>query len=343
MQSRFSFGVLSTAKIAREKVVPEMMRSRLVEVAAIASRREDTARKTARELGIEKAYGSYEQLLADPEIDAIYNPLPNHLHVPWSVKAAEAGKHVLCEKPIAPTRDEALPLIEAAERYGVLIQEAFMVVTHPQWLTVKEWIEAGKIGELRAIQGVFSYFNADPDNIRNRADIGGGGLLDIGCYPIAISRFVTGREPVSVQAVFDFDADFRTDRLGSAVLQFSAEDGFPLQSSFVFSTQMTPFQRMSFYGTTGRRLEVTLPFNPPPDIATEIWFDDASTAPIASPIRHRLECCGQYQLAAEAFARAARGQTPPAISLDWSLANMAVIDAAFRAARSQKSEAPVRL
>lgn len=340
MSDRFKFGILSTAKIAQQKVIPEMLRSQIVEVHAIASRDQANADAAARELGIEKAYGRYEDLLADPEIDAIYNPLPNHLHVPWSIRAAEAGKHVLCEKPIAITRDEALPLIEIAERSGVLIQEAFMVVTHPQWLQVKTMIAQGKIGELRAIQGVFSYFNDDADNIRNRAEIGGGGLLDIGCYPIVISRFITDREPEWVQASLDLDPNFQTDRLGSVMLTFSASDGFPVQSSFVFSTQMVPFQRMSFFGTKGR-LEITLPFNPPPDLATEIWFDDGATAPIASPERIKVAACGQYRLAAEAFARAASGDPHQApVPLPWSLANMAVIDAAFRAASTGRSERP---
>ena len=340
MRERFRFGILSTAKIGVEKVIPEMMASREIEVVAIASRNAEKAQEAASNLGIEKAFGSYEELLADPEIDAIYNPLPNHLHVPWSVNAANAGKHVLCEKPIAITRAGALPLIDAAAENNVLIQEAFMVLTHPQWLETKALIDGGKIGELRAIQGTFSYFNADSANIRNQADIGGGGLLDIGCYPIVISRFITGLEPTQVHAMLDVDPEFRTDRLGSVMLRFDdAPGGFAVQSSFMFSTQMCPFQRMTFMGTKGR-LEVTIPFNPPADRPTEIWFDDGAAAPMPAPELTRIKPCAQYRLAAEAFANAALGKRQPAATLDWTLANMAVIDAAFKSAESGQWERP---
>lgn len=340
MSDRFRFGVLSTAKIGVDKVIPEMMESDQVEVTAIASRDESRAKASAGELGIERAYGSYEALLADPDIDGIYNPLPNHLHVPWSIKAAEAGKHVLCEKPIAITRAAALPLIDAADDNNVLIQEAFMVVTHPQWLKAKAMIDEGAIGELRAIQGAFCYFNKDAANIRNMADIGGGGMLDIGCYPTVISRFITGREPDQVFAVMDRDPDFGTDRLGSVMLRFGAEaDQFPVQSSFVFSTQISPFQRMSFLGTKGR-LEVPLPFNALADRDMEVWLDTGKTAPVASHEVTKIPTCGQYQLAGEAFAAAARGERATAVPLPWTMANMAVIDAAFKAAESGQWERP---
>jgi len=340
MSQRFRFGVLSTAKIGTQKVIPEMMRSTQIEVTAIASRDEARARDAATQLGIERYYGSYEALLADPDIDAIYNPLPNHLHVPWSVKAAQAGKHVLCEKPIAITRAAALPLIAAAADNGVLIQEAFMVVTHPQWLKAKAMIDGGAIGELRAIQGAFCYFNKDASNIRNIADIGGGGMLDIGCYPTVISRFITGREPDQVYAMMDRDPEFGTDRLGSVILRFGAEaDRFPVQSSFLFSTQISPFQRMTFLGTEGR-LEVPLPFNALPDRPMEVWLDSGASAPLASHDVTTIPACGQYQLAGEAFAAAARGEREPAVPLAWTMANMAVIDAAFKAAESGQWEHP---
>src|SRR4030088_131136 len=195
MKKKVEWGVLGVANIATKKVIPAMQRGEWSEVTAIASRDLDKARQAAKELGIPKAYGSYEELLADPDIEAIYNPLPNHLHVPWSIKAAEAGKHVLCEKPISLTVAEAKALLAVRDRTGVKIGEAFMVKTHPQWLRTREIIRSGGIGDLRAIAGVFSYFNRDPNNVRHKVEWGGGGLMDIGCYPITMSRFIFGEEP----------------------------------------------------------------------------------------------------------------------------------------------------
>src|SRR5258708_4774205 len=224
-------------------------------VTAIASRDLNKAKDAASKLGIEKAYGSYEELLADPEIEAIYNPLPNHLHVPWSIKAAEAGKHVLCEKPVSQTVAEARTLLAARERCGVKIGEAFMVKTHPQWVRTRELIRKGVVGDLRAIVGVFSYFNRDPENVRSKLEWGGGGLLDIGCYPITTSRFIFGEEPVSVLALIERDPDFKTDRLATAILEFPSG-----QAVFTCSTQLVAYQRMQFLGTQGR-IEIEIPFN----------------------------------------------------------------------------------
>src|SRR6266576_5439765 len=196
MKKKVEWGVLGVANIATKKVIPAMQRGEWSEVTAIASRDLDKARQAAKELGIPKAYGSYEELLADPDIEAIYNPLPNHLHVPWSIKAAEAGKHVLCEKPIGLTVREARSLLAARDRTGVKIGEAFMVRTHPQWLRARELVSKGVVGKLRSTIGAFSYFNRDPQNVRNVAEWGGGGLLDIGCYPITISRWILGEEPL---------------------------------------------------------------------------------------------------------------------------------------------------
>src|SRR6476646_8314987 len=192
MPDKVRWGVLSTSNFAQRLTIPAMQKSEWCEIRAIASRNQRNAEEVARKLGIPKAYGSYEELLSDPEIEAIYNPLPNHLHVPWSIKAAEAGKHVLCEKPIALDAKEAEQLVAARNRTGKLITEAFMVRSHPQWLRARELVRQGKIGELRAVQGLFTYFLTDPENVRNKADIGGGGLYDIGCYPIVTSRFLFG-------------------------------------------------------------------------------------------------------------------------------------------------------
>ena len=213
--AKIRWGVLSTALIGVQKVIPAMQRGKDSQVTGLASRDLRKARKTARALGIPKAYGSYDELLADPEIDAVYNPLPNHLHVPWSIRAAEAGKHVLCEKPIGLNVDEAKKLREARDRTGIKIGEAFMVRTHPQWLKALDLVRGGRIGDLRSIMGFFSYSNPDPANIRNVLEYGGGGLMDIGCYPIFTSRLVFGAEPRRVLGLVERDAKMKIDRLTS--------------------------------------------------------------------------------------------------------------------------------
>src|SRR5208283_3768124 len=215
------WGVLGAARIAVEKVIPAMQRGACSEIAAIASRDLAKARQAAAALGIPKAYGSYEELLADPEIEAVYNPLPNHLHVPWSVRCAEAGKHVLCEKPLALDAAEARQLLAAQIRTGVKMGEAFMVRTHPQWVRARELVRAGRIGELRAAMGFFSYFNRDAANIRNVRAWGGGGLYDIGCYPIHTARFIFGAEPRRAMALVERDPEMGTDRLASGMLEFA--------------------------------------------------------------------------------------------------------------------------
>src|SRR5271155_1321900 len=223
-QRKVKWGVLGAANIALKKVIPGMQLGEWSEISGIASRDLNKARQAARELGIAKAYGSYEELLADPEIEAIYNPLPNHLHVPWSIKAAEAGKNVLCEKPLSMTVAEAKLLLAAQQRAGVKMGEAFMVRTHPQWLRARELARSGKIGKLVAIGGTFSYFNRDAANVRNMADIGGGAMLDIGCYPITTSRFIFGEEPTRVVGLIERDPDFKTRSFGVS------DPGFPFRA-----------------------------------------------------------------------------------------------------------------
>ena len=332
--SKLRFGVLSTAKIAREKVIPPIQQAELCEVTAIASRDEARGREVAGKLGIAKAYGSYEALLADPEIDVVYNPLPNHLHVEWSRRAAEAGKHVLCEKPIGITAAAAEELIEVRDRTGRRIQEAFMVRTHPQWLKARDLIGSGRIGELRAISGFFSYFNVDPANIRNMADIGGGGLLDIGCYPITTTRFVTGAEPARVAALIERDPTMGIDRLGSALLDLGS-----VQAIFTWSTQLVPRQTMQFFGTKGR-LEVEVPFNAPVDRPCRLFvYDDGDQGMhVAETIE--IPTCDQYGVMADAFARSIIEGTPQPVPLEDSLKNMRVIDAILRSAESGKLESP---
>lgn len=326
------WGILSTAKIGRTRMVPGLLRSPLCQVVAVASRHEGAARAMADELGIPKAYGTYEALLADPEIDAIYNPLPNHLHVPMTLAAAAAGKHVLCEKPIAISAGEAEQLRDASSR--VLIAEAFMVRHHPQWQHARELVRGGEIGEPRFIQAAFSYFNADPSNIRNKPDIGGGGLLDIGCYAVVAGRYLFEGEPLRAIALIDRDIAFGVDRTTSAILDF----GGGRQLTFTVSTQAAPHQRVQVVGTKGR-IEIAIPFNTPPDKAARIFVDDCSAHGGASARLVELPAVDQYQLQGEAFSRAVRGIEPLGYGLDDAIQNMRILDALQRSENSGAWEA----
>jgi predicted dehydrogenase len=327
-----TFGIISTAKIGITKVIPGMQKSRHCRIEAIASRDLGRARAAAEALGIAKAYGSYAELLADPTIEAVYNPLPNHLHVPVSIEAAAAGKHVLCEKPIALTAEEAGKLIAARDRAGVLIQEAFMIRYHPQWLRARELVRTGRIGELRVVQASFSYMNVDPSDVRNQAAIGGGGLYDIGVYPVVAARFLFEAEPTQVAAQIERDPDFRTDRLTSVLLAFEAG-----QALFVCSTQLVPYQRVQIFGTTGR-IEIEIPFNAPADQPCRIFVDDGSQLADASAETISFEVVDQYALQGDAFARAIREGTPLEFPLENAVQNMRVVDAIFRAADSGRWE-----
>src|SRR6202051_2368609 len=331
---KVKWGVLGAASIAVRKVIPGMQQSEYCEIAAIASRDLAKARSAAATLKIGKSYGSYEELLADPEIEAIYNPLPNHLHVPWSIKAREARKHVLCEKPIALNADEARTLVPVRDRAGVKIGEAFMVRTHPQWLRTKELIDKGRIGELRAIVGVFSYFNRDAKNVRSKPEWGGGGLMDIGCYPITMSRFMFAAEPRRVSGVLERDPEFGTDRLASAILEFSGG-----HAVFTCSTQMVPYQRMQFLGTKGR-IEIEIPFNAPPNKATRVFVDDGSVEGGAGVKVEAITAWGQYTIQGDVFSRAILEDREVPVPLEDAIANMAVIDAIFRSAESGRWEKP---
>ena len=328
------WGVLGVANIAIKKVIPGMQKGTRSEIAAIASRDGARARAAAGELQIPRAYGSYEELLADPEIDAIYNPLPNHLHVPWSVKAAEAGKHILCEKPIALNAAEALQLIAVRDRTQVKIGEAFMVRTHPQWLRAREIVRSGQIGQLASIISVFSYFNRDAENIRNISALGGGALMDIGCYPITMSRFFFEREPARVIGLIERDPDMGIDRLSSALLDFA-----PGQAIFTCSTQLVPFQRMQVFGTKSR-VELEIPYNIPPDQPSRIFIDDGSQLAGQSAHVEEFPVADQYTLQGDAFSHAIQENKEVPVSLENALANMRVIDALFRSAGSGRWEQP---
>lgn len=324
------WGILSTANIGLRKVTPAILKSELSEVVAVASRTEEKAEAYIAALGLSgraRAYGSYEDLLADPDIDAVYNPVPNHLHVPLTLAAAKAGKHVLCEKPIALDAREAEQL--RALPPGIIFSEAFMVRHHPQWLRAREIARSGELGELRAIRGVFTYFLTDPTNVRNQADIGGGGIYDIGCYPVTASRFLFDREPKRAVALVDRDPELKTDRLASVLLDF----GGGLQASFTCSTQSVGSQRLELIGTKGR-VEILIPFNAPEDKATAILVDRGYAADGSLARREVFAPCDQYTLQADAFCRAVLGEKPLEWGVEDAIKHMKVLDAIFESERA---------
>jgi predicted dehydrogenase len=325
------WGVLSTAKIGIDLVLPAMRSSALIELRAIASRSLEKAQHAARALGIERAYGSYDELIADPDIEAIYNPLPNHLHVPLTLQAAAAGKHVLCEKPIALSAAEAQALRAAAAR--VHIEEAFMVRHHPQWQRVRERVRAGHIGSVRAVQVFFSYFNDDPGNIRNQAASGGGALYDIGCYAILCGRYLFESEPLRSIALVDRDPELGTDRTTSALLDFGAGR----QVAFTVSTQSCRYQRVNVVGTQGR-IEVLIPFNAPRGGAMTIALDTSGALDSSGIQTETLDAADHYQLQAEAFSRRIRGDAAACWGVDDAIAQLRVIDALWRSEQSGRWE-----
>jgi predicted dehydrogenase len=326
---KVKWGILGAAKIARQRVIPAMQKGDLCEVMAIASRDLAKSRAAAAELGIPKAYGSYEEMLADPEIEAVYNPLPNHLHVPWSIRAAEAGKHVLCEKPIGMNAAEARQLIAVRDRTGVVVGEAFMVQTHPQWVRIVELVRGGRIGQLRSAIGAFGYFNADPANVRNILAYGGGGLMDIGCYPIKTSRMVFGEEPVRVAGTMVRDASLGgVDVLTSAILEYPSGTCI-----FTCSMQLAAHQSMRFYGTKGF-IAPEIPFNATPGGTSRISIDDGRDLIGGGAVVEEFAACDHYTLQGDRFSQAVREGGKPPVPLEDSLRNMAAIDAIVRAAEA---------
>jgi predicted dehydrogenase len=320
---KIRWGVLSTAKIGIEKVIPAMQLGEYCEVTGIASRKLETAQTASRQLGIPRAYGSYEKLLADPDIEAVYIPLPNPLHVPWSMRALEAGKHVLCEKPIGLSVAEAEELLVAAKKQPKLkVMEAFMYLQHPQWQRARQMVVEGAIGELRTIQSFFSYYNTDPGNIRNMADMGGGALLDIGCYCISLSRFLFGAEPERVFGIIEYYPQFRTDRLTSGIMDFKQGT-----STFTCGTQLVPYQRVNIVGTEGR-VEIEIPFNAPPDKPCRIWHQKGSE--IEEIV---LDVCDQYTIQGDLFSQAVLNDTEVPMPLEDAVANMRVIEALVRSTK----------
>ena len=323
--SKLRWGILSTAKIGTEKVIPAMQQGERCEVLGICSRSLDRAQEVASQLEIPRAFGSYEDLLADPEIDAVYNPLPNHMHVDWSIKCLEAGKHVLCEKPIGLSAAEGQKLVDAAGAHPELkVMEAFMYRHHPQWKRAKSIVESGGVGDLRTIQSFFSYFNNDGNNIRNQKDIGGGALMDIGCYNISLSRFLFGEEPKRVLGLIEYDPNFGTDRISSGVMEFSRGT-----STFTCSTQMVPYQRINAFGTTGR-VEIEIPFNAPPDKPCKMWHQQGGDVEEIA-----FDICDQYTIQGDLFAEAVLDNGAVPTPIEDAVQNMKVIEAIVASADSK--------
>ena len=321
---KIRWGVLSTAKIGVNKVVPAMQQGKYSEIVAISSRDRQKAGVIAKKLNIPKAYGSYDALLADPDIDAIYNPLPNHLHVPWSIKALEAGKHVLCEKPIGLSAAEGQSLLDAAAACPQLkVMEAFMYRFHPQWQWAKKTVDSGKIGRLQTISSFFSYHNIDPENIRNRYDIGGGGLMDIGCYCISLARFIFNAEPARVSGTVEYDPEFKTDRLASGMLDFG-----PGSAVFTCSTRLSPFQRVFIFGTAGH-IEIMIPFNAPNDVVTEARLYTA-----AGMQKMIFDICDQYTIQGDLMSRAILDHSTVPTPLEDAVANMRIIESVIASSSS---------
>lgn len=319
MKSKVKWGILSTASIGTEHVIPAMMNAEYCDVHAIASRGKNAAEKVAERFGIPGAYGSYEELLTDDEIEAVYIPLPNHLHVPWSIKALQAGKHVLVEKPIGLTSEEARKLKDESLKYPKLkVMEAFMYRHHPQWIKVKALVENETIGRLRTIQSSFSFFDDNPESITNNKEYGGGSLMDIGCYPISLSRFLFNAEPTKVYANIEYHPEFKTDILATAVLEF--EHG---TSSFFSSTLMPDNQKVEIFGTEGK-IEFEIPFTPLAGEQSRIWLchGDRKEEILFEP-------CDQYAIQGDLFSLAILNDTPVPTPLEDAVNNMQVIERLF--------------
>jgi len=325
------WGVLSTAKIGVNKVIPALKKSELIHVKGLASRNPDAAQSAVDDLKLDLAYGSYEDLLADPEVEVIYNPLPNHLHIPMTLAAAKAGKSVLCEKPMSLNAAQIDELNDYSGK--VHIMEAFMVRHSLQWLEARRLIRSGAIGSPHMIQSYFTYANTDPNNIRNRLDWGGGGLMDIGCYPIVAGRFFFETDPVRVMALISRDETFGTDTITSGLLDFGAGR----QLTFAVSTQLAAAQAVTIFGSAAR-LSLSIPFNQPPDAAQTLTIDDGKSLTGETAVTHRIDPSDQYQLMGEAFSRAVRGQGALPYGLTDAKTNMRIIDALFRSEISGKWE-----
>ena len=327
---KLNWGILSTAKIGIEKVIPAMQQGKLNEIVAIASRTHENAREAAKNLKIPKAFGSYQDLLDDTSIDAVYIPLPNHMHVPWTIKALAANKHVLCEKPIALTATEAKELLKETEKFPHLkVMEAFMYRHHPQWIRALELINGGGIGMVKTVHSFFSYHNDDPENIRNMVDMGGGGLMDIGCYCISLARLIFDEEPQRVFGKIEYDPGFETDRICSGILDFVQGT-----STFTCSTQLVPYQRVNVFGTKGR-IEIEIPFNAPPDKPCKMLFQNNE---IIEEIE--IKICDQYTIQGDLFSLAVLKNEKVPTPIEDAVENMKVLEAVIESAEKEEWCAP---
>jgi predicted dehydrogenase len=333
--SKVAWGILSTANIGVKRVIPAILAGQRGTIEAIASRDAARAAGVAARFGIPRSYGTYEALLQDPKVEAVYNPLPNHLHVEWTVKALEAGKHVLCEKPIALNAAEAQAIVTARGRSGKRVIEAFMVRFHPQWHRVRTLVRDGRIGTVRALQSAFTFPVRDPNNVRNRPDFGGGALYDVGCYPIVTARYVFGAEPERAIALVDRDTESGVDRVTSGLLAFPGGR----QLVFTSALQLAPYQRVTILGSEGR-IEVPLPFTPAKEHRCRIVIDSGASLDGTSAVLEEFAPVDQYEVQCNLAAAAFRGETTQEFPIEDAIANMRVIDALYRSATSGRWEAP---
>ncbi len=324
-QSKVKWGILGAARIGVEKVIPAMQQGKNVEITAVASRDPERARKAAEQLNIPQHYGSYEALLHDPQVDAVYIPLPNHMHFEWTKKAIKSGKHVLCEKPLTLSSKDINELISLRNQTGMKVGEAFMVHTHPQWTETVRLVREGALGSIRAIQGFFSYFKTDPTNIRNIVEYGGGAMWDIGCYPVHTARFVFGEEPLRVVASIDRDPQMKIDRLSSVIMEFPSG-----HATFTVSTQLVPYQKMNFFGDQ-KKLEIEIPFNTPNDRNSSIFVDDGDLF-LSNRQKISFEPCNQYTIQGELFSEAIMLNRDVPVSLEDAYNNTIAIEAIFKSA-----------
>ena len=324
------WGVIgATAMIAVERVIPAMLEAERSEIIAVASRDPAQARGVAERFEIPRVHASYEALLADPDIEAVYIPLPNNLHMQWTIAAIEAGKHVLCEKPIALNAGEVTHMIAARDKAGVLVEEAFMLRDHPQWSRMREIIRSGRLGKIQATQGLYTYFNRDPDDIRNRdPELGGGGTYDLGCYTTAVARYVFQAEPMRVIATMQKDPSFDTARLSSVIIEFPDGHG-----SWTISTQSARYQGLTILGEKGW-MRPEIPHVPFAENETRI-FIAGDTWPGPFPEETiTLAPVNQYTLQGDRFSRLVLGEAVEAWPLETALANIKVLDALFRSQAS---------
>lgn len=321
MEKRLRWGVLGCAGIAINSVIPGIQQSKTGQVVAIASRDKSKAEQTARDLSIERAYDSYETLLNDPDIDAVYIPLPNHLHMEWTIKAAEAGKHVLCEKPIALNAEQAQQMVDACEKAGVFLAEAFMYRHHPRYEKIIEMINSGEIGEVRSIHANFTFNNAgDKGNIRFKKEWGGGSIYDVGAYPISVGRLLLGREPhaVTVQALFSPEHD-DVDMMASGLIEY--DNGVGLTFDCGMWAQFR--NQLEILGSDGR-IEVPSAFVGHADFV--VHSNDTSRTETFPELN-------AFTLQVDQFANAIHGHEALRFPSQDAVLNMKVIDACIRSAR----------